>query len=128
MGGGYLVRLGALALVIHQEPVERLAGDDHAAVLEVVTELRRGGRPAQEDDLKPAVLDPAQVGHRTGHRHQERAREHRPVSVRVGQPFAFHVNDRPLQVKPADKLSPLIAHERRAPANRRHTRRRYPSR
>jgi hypothetical protein len=44
------------------------------------------------------------------------------VSVCLGQPFAFHMHNRTLQVEPANKLSPLISHERRALANRWHKR------
>jgi hypothetical protein len=36
------------------------------------------------------------------------------------------MHDRSLQVEPADKLGPLISHERRTPPRRCHERRRYP--
>jgi hypothetical protein len=41
-------------------------------------------------------------------------------------PFAFQMDDRTLQVKPAGKLGTLISHEWRAQANRRHGHGRYP--
>ena len=42
------------------------------------------------------------------------------MGILVGQSLAFHVHDRPLQVEPADKLGPLISHERGALADRSH--------
>jgi len=64
------VRHRALLLVLVEEPGERDAPDPHVGVLRLVLELRTLGRPAQEEHLEPHVLDPAQVGDDTGHRHQ----------------------------------------------------------
>ena len=47
--------------------------------------------------------------------------------VRAGQAFALPVDDRALQVKPADELGPLIGQVRRALACSSHGQRRYPS-
>jgi DNA-binding SARP family transcriptional activator len=50
----------------------------------------------------------AQVRDDTGHRHQRRGRQDRPVGIDVGQLFALPVDDRTLQFKPADELGALI--------------------
>ena len=44
-------------------------GDHHVGVLGTL-ELRPDSRAAQEDNLEPEVLDPAQVGDDSRHRHQ----------------------------------------------------------
>jgi hypothetical protein len=87
--------------------------------------LRPRGRSAQEEDLEPAVLDPPHVRDDARHRHEGRGRKDGSVRIRIGQPFAFPVNDRALHVEPADKLCSLVGHEGRAIAKRGHERRRY---
>jgi hypothetical protein len=94
----------------------------HVGVLRVFAELRADGRTAQEEHVEPQVLGPAQVGHDARHRHQGRSREHGPVGIRFGQPFALQVHDRALQVEPANKLGPLVSHERRTLPRRGHGR------
>ena len=74
----------------------------HVGVLRVFAELRADGRMAQEEHVEPQVLGPAQVGHDARHRHQGRSREHGPVGIRFGQPFA-------LQRPPAGTIFPARA-------------------
>ena len=121
MGGDDLVRLRALLRVLTEQPAERDTADPHVRVLRLVQELRVDlGWPVQEQHLEPGVLDPAEVGHHTGHRHQRRGRQDRPVRVGLAHSFALPVDERPLQVKPAGELGTFVRHEGRTGTGQRH--------
>jgi hypothetical protein len=114
MRGDDLVRHPALPFVVIKEPGERDVLDHHVGILGPVVELRPLSRPAQEEDLEPAVLGPSKVGDDASHGHQRRGRKDGPAGIRFGQSLAFPANERALQIEPADQLSPLVGHERRA--------------
>ncbi|GAA3080677.1 hypothetical protein GCM10020254_26280 [Streptomyces goshikiensis] len=81
------------------------------------------GSPVQEEDLEPAVFRPAHMGDEPGDGHQRGVGEDGPVGVLFGDPLAFPLDDRPLEVEPADELSTFVRREVRAVAGYGHERR-----
>src|SRR6185437_6057288 len=121
MGCDDLVRPAALTLVVRQQLSQRNVVDNHVGVVGLAHELRvLTWWLSKEEDLEPAVLDPAQVRDQACHRHQRRWREDRAVRVLLGQPLALPVHESALQIEPADELGSLFGNERRAVAGRCH--------